>query len=107
MIIQAFSYRRIVGVVRIVVIRPVLPVSWIQSLHPHGSPQDLICKPKRAKGMLFIEQFRGNRHRDWEITPKLVIRPLVAFTGPINVLIDSTSVDQTRIDFVVLVHETI
>jgi hypothetical protein len=57
--------------------------------------------------MLFVKQFRSNRHRDGEVTSKLIVCPFATFARSIHVLVDSAPVNQAGINSILLIRERI
>ena len=102
-VVQSFGDASIMRVVLIVVVAAVLRVCPIKGLHTQRSFQDLVRDLESRYCVLRIEKMRRHRHGDRVVAPELVVRPLAVLWRPIDVLVDTTAINDTRIDGILLV----
>lgn len=89
--LSSLSDSRVVGVVCVVVIRPVLLILRIESGHAQRSPQLLCVDFQCLQGVLGIEKLGCDGHGDRKVTPKLVVGKRMGRAGAEDVLVDASA----------------
>jgi len=100
MIIPSLGGCRIIRVARIIVMGAVLEIRCIQCLHTQWSAQMLVRESQCTKSVDWIKQLWCHNHRNREIWPELIVRPLPSGARPVHILVNPSTVDKPGGDLV-------